>query len=768
MKGKANFQSRARGAFGPAPRKSRDYAWATVGGAVVEPWRQALIRWGQTRRGIQQCVAAGAQLLKYVLAHGERAGTPADHCALNSPWGTRLADWLARNSKSIQARIDIHRFFEWLIEDVRASGDVGESLGNPLPRPVAPPRVSETARSALPVYYIRKMLETLTSDNWAWARRAGSDDQVEVVDRTTGQRAMVWSPVRASALAVMLLLPLRGFQVRVLDSGEGDSEVYAKGIWSKNAGPHAPTGRATRRQGFLRRFPARGTHRELTGFFVNTNKTAWRLPGQHDPGYEIPWEHAEVVRIVDELRAWQERYNPVGGPRRWADVELDIGGPTGSARAGDVFFLFRDPRNLDRGLPVLYGAVLTLWNRLVREVERTLNDDGARSIDGSALRLTEKRGSATVSAFNLHSLRVSQLTSLLTEGRVPLHILSKHVAGHASMTMTLHYVKTSTEQVSDVLTEASMKVVSEQQKSYARYLSQGTPAADTFVANDGAGVDAIRTGNAGVWTVTPTGICPVGEQCHIGGPKTGARTFAPVPGGRLNCPACRFHVTGPAFLVGLVARFNATSLSFEGAKQELAAAEQALLEAEQRQLARQKAKLADVGHDVPQAQDRVQTATVRLENALFSLSTTYDLIERCQAAAAAANGLSLVLNGPEADIKAEIVEGSQAQLWDAVCQGATFYRSPELNEAVLGRAQALDRMLTQFGVAPLFFNLDKEQSLAAGNEMLRLMALQHGREKTMAFLDGRISDIDRTRLIGLLESFVEAQGSKQLPLAKAG
>ena len=45
----------------------------------------------------------------------------------------------------------------------------------------------------------------------------------------------LWSPVRAMVLYLKLQLPLRTYQVRMLDSGEADTFRYDNGQWLENA-----------------------------------------------------------------------------------------------------------------------------------------------------------------------------------------------------------------------------------------------------------------------------------------------------------------------------------------------------------------------------------------------------------------------------------------------------------------------------------------------------------------------------------------------------
>ncbi len=85
------------------------------------------------------------------------------------------------------------------------------------------------------------------------------------------------------------------------------------------------------------------------------------------------------------------------------------------------------------------------------------------------------------------------------------------------------------------------------------------------------------------------------------------------------------------------------------------------------------------------------------------------------------DGVSLVLAGSVADMEAAVRESTQLELWDAVCKGAQFYEGPELRQAVLLRNQALDRALVRANAAPVFYALDPEDALLAGNYFLRLV-----------------------------------------------
>jgi hypothetical protein len=90
-------------------------------------------------------------------------------------------------------------------------------------------------------------------------------------------------------------------------------------------------GRTTvRNRGFLRQFRDNGTGSEFVGFYVNTNKTADRFKDVDARGYEIPWQHDEVIKLVSDLAVWQTKYNPLKAPTKWADVTWSNTFPTKS------------------------------------------------------------------------------------------------------------------------------------------------------------------------------------------------------------------------------------------------------------------------------------------------------------------------------------------------------------------------------------------------------------------------------------------------------
>lgn len=166
---------------------------------------------------------------------------------------------------------------------------------------------------------------------------------------------------------------------------------------------------------------------------------------------------------------------------------------------------------------------------------------------------------------------------------VPIPILSRCIAGHASILMTLYYVKLGASQITETLAEAQKKIGLEEQRNFVRFLqsAEHKTLAGIVASNDASGVTALHENAPGSWIVGDRGICPVGGTlCDKGGPKLTSNVqladYAPAPGGPRNCIRCRFFITGPAFLGGLVAHFNATGVRLLAASERFRVEEAAI------------------------------------------------------------------------------------------------------------------------------------------------------------------------------------------------
>ena len=277
-----------------------------------------------------------------------------------------------------------------------------------------------------------------------WRVRKRGSDQNDLIE--------MWSPVRWVALLVQLILPLRIFQIRMLDSGEADTWRYEGGVWQRNRGPLAGgTERIPHCQGVFRRM-AIPEDKVSTFFYINTNKTADAILSSKDKGYTLAWPkidgtpfHRDVYYWLERLRNWQEKFNPIQRPTPWSVLDArhaPLKSEIQIAGVPDTCFLFRlaEGRANETMLPLRDTHIRRPWHHLLEALELQLAKTGPAHPNETPIRfvpiVTDRRSSATF--FPLHSLRVSLITSLALEGQVPFPILRK-IEGDSSILMTNYY-----------------------------------------------------------------------------------------------------------------------------------------------------------------------------------------------------------------------------------------------------------------------------------------------------------------------------------------
>lgn len=262
---------------------------------------------------------------------------------------------------------------------------VSPAFRNPVPRMSrnGQPRRHESVHSPLPYGYIDELRQILAAGphfrDWQWASgalgvelgkgRYGAPDWFEVteeqIDRNdldcvwrerntrSGMRLEMWSPVRWVALLVKLIMPLRTFQVRMLDSGEADTWRYADGDWKLNSGRLAQgSERCPLQQGVFRRSTLLADGEAVSTMLnINTNKTADVAKSGSEKGYILPWPfggpvHQDVFYWLEKLRNWQEKYNPISHRTSWTELDgryMDVKSEVQLASYPDTCFLFRMP-----------------------------------------------------------------------------------------------------------------------------------------------------------------------------------------------------------------------------------------------------------------------------------------------------------------------------------------------------------------------------------------------------------------------------------------
>lgn len=305
----------------------------------LETWRVLAVEWmkGETR-GIDQRLQA---LVTFFERYLVQQGLPLDPAVFLAR-STVLPDFYRTacpdSAKGIKYNNSIQAFLHFvllrLFSEAADDGQpvVSPAFRNPVPRMSKSglPKRDESVHSPLPYGYIDELRQMLAAGphfcDWQWAqselgfksgyRQGEAQDWFEVaedlLDRNdpdcvwrerlmkNGTRLEMWSPVRWVALLIKLILPLRTFQVRMLDSGEADTWRYSAGEWTLNPRRLAQgSERRPLQQGVFRRSnPLNDGEEASTVLYINTNKTADIAKSVSEKGYLLPW----LVRIVRYIR----------------------------------------------------------------------------------------------------------------------------------------------------------------------------------------------------------------------------------------------------------------------------------------------------------------------------------------------------------------------------------------------------------------------------------------------------------------------------------
>lgn len=791
------------------------FAWLTQDhGAQWEKWRELMAGWMATQhQGVNLKLASliffGMQYLSKV-PNGHQPGylfQAAKQRAIPD-LESLLLD--ARPSEAIRLQNYIAEFIDWVIaEQFSQPDDQGRMLKlveNPFAKASKKGMITtESVHNPLPYTYIKELREILCPRplgdfcDWVWAHQAtgqerangvsagkGGDwievspslidpDDPDCVWRTRTKKKdltdvkiyELWSPVRAMVLLVKLHLPLRTYQVRFLDSGEADTWRYVKDGWVLNKRHPFRNGNEKNpwNRGVFRRIRSLDIGDVMTGLYINTNKTADQNKDERERGYTIPWQHTEVLHWLEKLRNWQEKYNPIDQPTPCSELEVKYFGNAKSEQQkrdmGAICFLFRDAKGKgeDRFKPITLSMVDGIWYRLLSTLEDRVAARGQTLGDGSRLRFVKDYGEGhkqrkSVTEFPLHSLRVSLLTCFAMEGQVPMPALSKLLAGHSRLLMTLYYTKPTPAMMTHALDAATIKVEAAQADSLRTFLRDADMRqikGKVAYLDEASLQAALANRNPVGWEHRHLGICLVGgntaksdELGSVGGCWNGGEfmytrgnagdAYGPVPNGPENCTRCRWLATDARYLDALRAQFNNQSYKASLAANLAVEQEQVrdtLLDA--RYLATEEGRPFLQQHELQEAERRYEKQIVLADLYAKDMIATFQLIARVVAIeegrAEGDNATKLVAVGSMQDIHQPIsLIETQSELLQLaqICEDAEFY--PDLADdlrktpAIEKRSRALNNLLMRNGYTPLFMQMDERMQLIAGNAMMRVMA----------------------------------------------
>jgi len=823
----------------PNLKSDRNLGWVQENHPQLTDWREFAVKWIKEQSGALQAKldALSRFFERYLVGQG-LPSKPAELLARRFilPDGKDLPDFYKTACPDTEHGIGrnnyIHDFLNFVLsqDEFIELADDGQRVTstvfrNPVRYVAATnlPKRAESVYSPLPYIYIdelRKMLaEGPSFRDWKWAQTSlgveiggkgsqGTDwfDVIEhQIDRndpdcvwrtrtmklTGEERLEMWSPVRWVGLLVKLILPLRTFQVRVLDSGEADYLVFSykemKFVENSNSDLRKGTERRPLQQGIFRRPPMASTGEPSVPvvLYANTNKTADIAKSGSEKGYCFPWVyagaslHEDVIYWLEKLRNWQQKYNPIS--RRTAWTELDSRhGPLKSdlqlAGYPDACFLFRLAEEQSTPhLPLRRQMLERCWFNLLEAFEQRIADRGQTHSHGEPIRFLpeeKNRRNGLTTLFPLHSLRVSLITALALDGKMPLEVMYR-IVGHSRLIMTLYYIKPGMSYMLDVLSDAAKRMEAQKEQSLLRFL-QNTEFEQLLkdaICNDRSSLAAViprhpATRNAAGWMPLHIGMCLAGGNnseisanqairgCYNGGPilvNLGPKTkYGPVPGGIQNCVRCRWFVTEPKHLVALTGHCDNLSWHCDEARK--AARDR---EDELNLLKKQRADREDAGQPftelaaLARAERQFEKAVKKLSDLVQDVSICRGFIDRCIAAHnQGRDGMQqLVPFGDGGELKAAL-ESTDSELLQisGVCQNAEIFPEEDTGNAVYRQAEYLDATLIREKKPPVFLLMNEKEKLVATNAYLRNLAAQMnpenpwlGKRDVIALIDAKKS-----------------------------
>jgi hypothetical protein len=595
----------------------------------------------------------------------------------------------------------------------------------------------------------------------------------------------------------------------------------------KKGGKRDPKGWAN---GALRAVPALGHVAGInTVIYANTNKTADAKKEGAAKGFEIPlplntcplppdpcfWvrqaDHQPSLRptfssprqerdwldelgenthwFLAKLRDWQEKYNPIDRRVEWKELSKTGLITEKSDEQYEMYrpacFLFREPavhnsrRHPGRVYPLPSSVVGGAWWTLLKELQDRLNAE--RADDAPEYRLVlDDNGYTAACEYDLHSIRVSIITALIVDGKVPIEIVQRMV-GHSRLVMTIYYTKLNPLNMAQEIGAGFKRARDtevEAEKTFLRNASVAELRARAAFNDVDSALKALGASrppaerNVVMWMRKLGGICPVGGVSHntegclpagcfnggalISGAK-GAKysEYGPVEGGPGNCVNCHWFVSLLAHVGELQAIADASNYRWyefsERAAQQSKQIDRTRAEWDRREVENgglTAAERVQFNHELDAAE------AVRdgyLESAAIDLITaanSYKLISRfaqIERESAGQSENALVANGSEDELKIVLSETTSAMLHAArVSLHAELH--PEINapSASLRSALILARKLQEEDIDPFrLLGLPEDMQARAVNAVMR---------HTAALFDPNNLEIGLSAAAALIES----------------
>ena len=631
--------------------------------------------------------------------------------------------------------------------------------------------LTESDKIVIPTSFLLTMNEILTEDDFKWPKSIESQ-YFDWFNEKTNTLEKVWCPAQTYTFLTMIEIPLRKIQVQMLDSGEGDIEKYnpIMKAWVKNDSPHANYWSSRSEQK-----PNRGVLtknitglKESVGFYISTNKTKDASVGfGPESGYTIPWHNEILVNHLHTLREWQKKYFPVATPASYKDMPKGINSDSKPSQSvieqtPDRFYLFRSPLVSKTGYPATNNQLMRFWWLLMEELEKQVQ------AEGHDVTIITKRNSQTNqperSIFTPHGLRVAGLTSLAEAG-VPIEVISKIIAGHSTILMTIYYIKYSNGHITDILSKAKRDLENKSKENLKRWLKDATleDAMRYLVANQEEGVQNLMLSRShmATWGGSGMGICPFGgTRCDDGGEvikratKSSKAKYGAVIGGRGNCVRCRHLVTGVPWMIELWLHGNKLLENISKISTDIDAfkKKQAILKKEQYSYKKRK----EIHLCPPETIDEIksfntiiETKSEELDRIIMDAHATYNLLEEVREIATQddiesfTKGNELIPVEVNYGEETNFIETSPFHLKDLLVQASRIYPEVADTRVELERNNFIDQILINNGATPISFSpLSEEEKAAASDAMAKFLISKVGAKESENLHNGSITLAD--------------------------
>lgn len=469
-----------------------------------------------------------------------------------------------------------------------------------------------------------------------------------------------------------------------------------------------------------------------------------------------------------KLRDWQAKYNPIKRRVQWKELDGTRLIPAKSDEQFEMYrpacFLFREPsmnktkKHPGPAYPLPDNVIANAWWKLLKALQDRLNDE--RTEGQPEFRLVRGEDSRVgTCVFDLHSIRVSIITALIVDGKVPVQYVQALV-GHSRIVMTIYYTKinplTMMREIAIGFSRASEAEVEKEREAIQNATVADLRATSVFNDAESAmvalGVDRPPSQrNVVMWVRKLGGICPVGgvthdteggmsAGCFNGGPLVSGAPgdkqakYAPVEGGPGTCVNCRWFLSRMPFIGELQAIGESASYRAHEFKEKTAVQAQKIedirdrfesLERKQGSLSQQQKLQFNRELDAAEAVRDGFVDSAALD--LMIAANAFSLISRLASSSLAADPDpqgALIANGTQNELRV-VLEQTDSAMLHAVRVSLHAEVHPEIiaPAASMRAARVLARKLQEEDLDPFeLLSLPEELQARAVNSIARHIA----------------------------------------------